>query len=283
MVNKPKQQTESWKISFQTKETEIFDDFLESLAGVTSYTKPDDNWAVEIYLEEKPNPQAIHNLLKEIAIIYDFQVEEMEAIDWVSAVQDQYKPLSIGRFFIASNNYKNDCPEDKDLIIIEASRAFGTGEHNTTSGCIEALETLHHNDFQSILDMGTGTAILAIAAAKLWQNATSEAYDIDPDAVAIAQHNIIENKVSIYSDVSDGYQKIQSKFDLVICNILAKPLINMSEDLAETLNPGGYTILSGFLKKQLDEVVQAHEKYGMTCEHIIEKERWMTVIMKQSL
>ena len=76
--------------------------------------------------------------------------------------------LPVGEFFIASNHYKDDCPEDKKLIIIEASRAFGTGEHNTTSGCIEALEILNPNQFGTILDMGTGTAILAIAAAKIW-------------------------------------------------------------------------------------------------------------------
>ncbi|WP_341792490.1 50S ribosomal protein L11 methyltransferase [Rickettsia endosymbiont of Gonocerus acuteangulatus] len=144
-------------------------------------------------------------------------------------------------------------------MLIEASRAFGTGNHETTSGCIEALEYLKAIKANKILDIGTGSGILSFIAKKLWNEAEILACDIDDASVEIAKENASFNNSNIkfYQNTSENIlldSYYNSKFDLVISNILALPLIKLSTQISNLMNKNGYLVLSGFLDNQLADV-----------------------------
>jgi ribosomal protein L11 methyltransferase len=169
-------------------------------------------------------------------------------------------------------------PPDPDAINfeIDASLAFGTGQHATTAGCLEALDLLANNGslFANVVDVGTGTGLLAFAAMSLWPQAKCIATDIDPVAVEVARDNAAINHVKIghgagelLLGVADGMDSAllaaRAPFDLIIANILAGPLIELAPDFAKALTPGGTIILAGLLDTQADAVVAAYEKLGL--------------------
>lgn len=291
----------TWQISFNIKYCYIahIEDFLDLVASSVSMRalestaieiNPEDLWCVDVYFQERPNLSAMKKYLLDAAKKHNFAIKDIRLIevqdhDWVAEVQNNFKPFIVGRFFIASDYYKHTCPADKILMIINASRAFGTGEHQTTQCCINALEYLAQTKFHNILDIGTGTGILAIASATIW-NAQVIASDIDEIAVSIARENSVINnmKDSISFFVANGYQQSEikaQKFDLIISNILAKPLIDLAGELSAHLLPGGYAVLSGFLNNQVDSVVNVHKEYGLSLVKLIQKDDWVAAILKK--
>jgi len=160
---------------------------------------------------------------------------------------------------------------------IDASLAFGTGQHATTSGCLEALDRLERDDaqFANIADIGTGTGLLAFAALALWPSAKCIATDIDPIAIEVARDNAAINGVKLghgagelLLDVGDGMDSpllaARAPFDLIIANILAGPLIELAQDFAGSLAPGGSIILAGLLDMQATAVAGAYEQLGLS-------------------
>jgi len=209
----------------------------------------------------------------------------LEERDWVSEVQASFKPMNFGRFYIYGTHIQESPPAHKIAIVMDAGAAFGTGEHGTTSSCMAALEWLqrrHH--FDRILDMGTGTGILAIAAAKLWPAQEVMAVDLDPVAVRVARRNLVQNKVApkVRAAQSAGYRSrhVAGKYDLVIANILAKPLILMAKDLRKHLQPGGFVILSGLLQTQEKRVLAMHHALGMQVVKRWHKEGWSALVLR---
>jgi len=207
--------------------------------------------------------------------------------DWLQHVRDRFPPLKTGKFFIHDSYYTGDRPKDFIPLQIDAATAFGSGEHETTRGCIQALESLVKNKFKNGLDMGCGSGILAIALTKLWPAIGVTAIDIDPESIVVtarhAQMNGAGDRITMAA--GDGYRTPladkNGPYDIITANILANPLMDMAPDLAKALKPGGYAVLSGLLQRQRDAVVAAHEKHGLRLRDTKNLGDWQTLILQK--
>lgn len=303
--NNPFRQSKNlWLLEFDTKFSELshFSDILDEIADSSTCfekdaspkfeSEPDDIWSLNFYFTEKPIEKEIENIINQIIkkhnlLPISFTITKVEDKDWVSEVQKNFPPFAAGRFFIHGSHYNATSPISLIPIEIDASRAFGTGEHETTYGCLNALSELAKKyNFETMLDVGTGSGILAIAMAKLWKNRIL-ASDIDSEAVKIAYSNTKLNKVSNFIDCfqSEGYKSLKIRenkpYDLIAANILAKPLIKLSKDLALNLKEGGIAILSGFLDYQARSVLSAHERCGLKLVKSTSINNWVTMILSK--
>lgn len=211
-------------------------------------------------------------------------IEILPDKDWLKENRKQFPPLRVGKFFIYSIHADVTPPKDTINLEIEASIAFGSGEHETTQGCLMGLEFLKRDrQFKAALDMGCGSGILAMAIARLW-NIPVLACDFDPSAVITTVENAVKNNTPTVSALlSDGYEKVHQSFDLIMANILAGPLIDMAPDLERTLTPGGNAILSGMLESQATKVLKAHTDNGLVCTHRFDIKNWTTLILEKPI
>ena len=203
--------------------------------------------------------------------------------DWLGANRLQFPPLREGRFFIHGSHHWGGAPAGTIAIEIDAATAFGTGEHQSTRGCLLALDRLaRRTRFRRPADIGTGTGILAIAAAKLWRRRVP-ASDIDRHAVAVARRNAAKNGVGglVRCAAAPGWRGRGGGHDLALANILARPLALMARDLARALAPGGRAVLSGLLLRQERYVVEAHRRCGLVLERRIVIDGWSTLILRK--
>jgi ribosomal protein L11 methyltransferase len=278
-----------------------FIEFLETLSDTIVYfeaedtkdidSKPEDLWKIQVYLYQLPDLEMVQQKINEIAKNLnisepEFTINKTPEKDWVSEVQKTFVPIETGEFFIHDSNYLEMKPEKKIAIQINAGMAFGTGEHNTTSNCLQALSSLKNHRYTNCLDMGCGSGILAIAMAKLWPNQIT-AVDIDPQAVKVALENIHLNKVSFISiDQSNGYQselvRKNAPYQIITANILANPLIEMAKDTYNHLQNQGIIILAGFLNNQMDKVIEVYKANNFTLLETISSGEWPAVIMQKS-
>ena len=291
-----------FKISFNTqyKNINIFEEFFAEKANASSVyeiesktieSQPNDIWCFETYYNIKVDFTSIKNEIQKFAefnnleIIDDIFVEEIKNQDWVTLYQNQLSPIQTEQFYICTKLHQDKCPKDKALILIEASRAFGTGNHETTFGCIEALEYLADIKADKILDIGTGSGILSFVVEKLWNKAEIFACDIDEVSIEIAKENARFNNsnVQFYQNTPENILLVShnnNKFDLVISNILALPLIQLSNQISNLTNKTAYLILSGFLDSQTEDVKSAYKKIGFEVNKIIHKNSWVILILK---
>lgn len=295
-----------YKLNFNTfyKYTISFEKFFpeEEILGISAFevssktieAQGNDIWRMEVYfpnsLNEKKFSAALKDFAKEnqLEIIGKINFEMIEDKDWVLEYQKQLVPINIGNFFISSKDQSDQCPASSVPIILEASRAFGTGDHATTAGCLEAMEKLANHNFANIYDIGTGSGVLSFAAAKLWPEAKILACDIEEISVEVAKFNqqFNESKIHFYQNSSDDLEippEYDSRFDLIISNILAQPLIQLAPTIGYLLHKNSKLILSGFLDYQMDEVISAYLKVGLEVENIINKKEWviLTFISKK--
>jgi ribosomal protein L11 methyltransferase len=211
--------------------------------------------------------------------------EKLPARDWLVENQLAFPPLRVGRFFVYGSHYRDRVPAGAIGIQVDAATAFGTGEHPSTRACLMALEGLaRRHRFQRPLDIGTGTGILAIAAAKLLRREVL-AGDIDRGAAAVARHNAHRNGVAGLVRVrrSRGYRDRtlqRLRYDLVLSNILARPLALLARDLAKVLMPGGRVVLSGLLCRQEPIVLAPHRGCGIVLERRLVIDGWSTLILR---
>jgi len=232
-----------------------------------------DAWLIHAYFEHQPTPAE----LGQVAALGagDPRVEQLCEADWVTMSQAGLQPIRAGRFTVHTPVH----PPDPDRINfeIDASLAFGTGQHATTSGCLEALDRLERGGarFGNVADIGTGTGLLAFAALALWPQAKCIATDIDAVAVAVARDNAAINRVrlghaqgELLLAEADGMDSplltARTPFDLIVANILAGPLIDLGPDFAQALAPGGTLILAGLLDTQAAAVAEAYRAEGLT-------------------
>ena len=234
--------------------------------------KKPDEWLIHAYFDHAPAAD-------EIALLSSLgsgppQIEKLAEQDWVTMSQAGLQPIRAGRFTVHTPTY----PPEPDRINfeIDAGLAFGTGQHATTSGCLEALDLLERNGckFTNIADIGTGTGLLAFAALALWPEARCIATDIDPIAIDVSRDNAAINKVALGQGtgelllgVADGMDSpllsARAPFDLLIANILAGPLIELAPDFANAVATGGTVMLAGLLDTQADAVSAAYKQLGV--------------------
>ncbi|MDQ1900445.1 50S ribosomal protein L11 methyltransferase [Paracoccus sp. WLY502] len=256
--------------------------------GVFEIEDGSDRWEVGVYFTDKPDEIALALLAAALGA-NPFAVSELPDVDWVAHVRRELTPVRAGRFFVHGSHDADKVPEGVEALWIEAAMAFGTGHHNTTKGCLEALDRLATQGFQPhrIVDIGCGTAVLAMAAARLWP-VTVLASDIDAVAVDTAAANVIANgldgRVICIEAAGFGHQMLEDNapYDLVLANILKQPLIDLAPQMAAMVAPEGRIILSGILTTQADEVVETYETQGFDLDRRDDLAEWsaLTLVRK---
>ena len=212
-------------------------------------------------------------------------IEALPERDWLAENRERFAPFRIGRFVIQEPDDRTPPPPGAIPLHIEAATAFGSGRHGSTEGCLRALESLARRPIRRALDVGCGSGILAIAAAKLWRVPVL-ASDIDPSAVDVARANARLNGVGhlVRVVVADGYRSpvIESSppFDLVLCNILSRPLKRLARELARHLAPGGVAVLAGLLRSDGNDVLAAQRANGLGLVRKIDMEGWRTFVLR---
>ena len=241
-------------------------------------------WEVGAYFSEKPSDVSLA-LLAAAFQAEEFKISELPQIDWVSKVQRSLKPVIAGRFFVYGSHDSDKVPSNCEPLLIEASMAFGTGHHGTTKGCLLALEQIISDGFdaKNVIDVGCGTAVLAMAAARVF-SANIIASDIDSVAFSVAKTNVLANGLdkSIRCFEASGFSHDQIKttgsFDLIFANILMKPLLSLAADMSRYSLSGGYVVLSGILYEQAELVTNKYIKVGFSLSREIKIGEWVTLI-----
>ncbi|MBZ6378642.1 hypothetical protein B5C34_11855 [Pacificimonas flava] len=247
-----------------------------------------------VYLEDRPDEDFI-TLLKTLlpnSPSAEAVVEELPEEDWVTLSQQGLDPIEAGRFYVHTARDAGTVPSQLVGIQVEASRAFGTGHHPTTAGCLRAIDQLPAAP-ENVLDLGTGTALLAIGIAKAFPSAQILASDIDAPSIHVARETLEANGVTegdapgeIRLLVADGFEApelaLRMPYDLIVANILAQPLIELSSDIAEALAPGGTLILAGLLTDQADAVAGAFRGAGLDPVAADPNEGWPILIFTRA-
>ncbi|WP_300015961.1 50S ribosomal protein L11 methyltransferase [uncultured Roseobacter sp.] len=246
-------------------------------------------WEVGGYFTDPPDDTAL-TLLALAVGAKPFVVSEVPETDWVAHVRRELAPVAAGRFFVYGSHDADQVPAGAEPLLIEAAMAFGTGHHGTTLGCLRALDRLANAGVvgQKVADIGCGTAVLAMAAARIWPNPVL-ASDIDAVAVEVARSNAaangLEGRVLCLEAAGFDHPDLlaTSPFDLVFANILKGPLIALAPDMARHLAPGGHAILSGILNEQADDVIEVYADAGINLIHREQIVDWTTLTLGREL
>ncbi len=242
-------------------------------------------WEVGGYFTETPDAIAL-DLLAAAFNAQPFLVSELPEIDWVAKVRRDLAPVEAARFFVYGSHDADKLPEGRVGLLIDAAMAFGTGHHGTTLGCLRALDRLDSAGFRgrNVVDIGCGTAVLAMAAAQIWPGLV-RASDIDAVAVEVAEANVAANgldgRIRCLEATGFDHPELQdaAPFDLVFANILMGPLIALAPDMARVTEPGGYAILSGLLVEQAETVQAAYVAEGFALHHREDIGEWTTLTL----
>lgn len=242
-------------------------------------------WEVGGYFTQAPDDIELL-LLAQAFGASPFLVSELPDIDWVAKVRRDLSPVEAGRFFVYGGHDVEKLPADRVGLLIEASMAFGTGHHATTVGCLRALDRLDNEGLSAsnVVDIGCGTAVLAMAAAKIWQGPVL-ASDIDSVAVDVAQANVIANDLQdrVFCLEATGFDhphlQQAAPFDLVFANILMGPLIDLAPEMGKVVQPRGHAILSGLLVEQAESVFAAYQIAGFTLRNREDIGEWTTLTL----
>lgn len=217
-----------------------------------------------------------------------YEIEYLESKNWLKENVIKFNYFEIGNFCVFGSHEKNAPASNKLPVMVYAATAFGS-EHQTTKMCLRAISDIANSNYdcKKILDIGTGSGILSIAAAKQWPDSEIMAVDIDEESVMVCKKNSADNKTdkNIKCFLGDGYKLREisalTPYDLILTNIFARPLIAMSGNMAKNLKKGGFGIISGFIDEQLEWVVSEHEKAGLKLKKVYKDENWRAVILEK--
>lgn len=293
MQNNQENNFDNYDMKFLVPENAVpvFEMALEELASalLTRQIEKGKNkgkWEVQAIFEGQPDSDEVACAMQFAADTVKikmpkYEITAMPHKNWLKESLISFPPVTIGNYYIYGSHVKEMPPADKVSLLIDAATAFGSGEHQTTQGCLKAMENITKKfkpDF--VLDVGCGSGILAMAYAKTYLKKV-DAVDIDPESVWVTTNNAKENSLENFVTVweSDGYQKVQKNYDLILCNILANPLIAMAKDLNAHLNAGGVAILSGFIYDQEDDVLKAHTDLGLKLIKKYHVKGWTTLVV----
>ena len=253
-----------------------------------------EEWTVEVYLEHKPKKAE----LRRVAALFDsdaptLTVEKVPEADWVTESQKGVEPIRAGRFHVRTPDH----PADAGMVdfVIPASQAFGTGQHQTTAGCLAMLDLMKREGVvaRNHADIGTGTGLLAFAAMHLWPSATATASDIDPVCAGVVRDNMAMNGIiegdragELIMVIADGMDdpllKLRGPYDLFIANILAGPLVELAPAFASAVTPGGNLLLAGLLETQETRVRTAYRKLGFRLGRRLVNGDWSILWLRKS-
>ena len=269
----------------------LTESFFEGQAVIAAFEGPGGRWDITMHFAEVPDQGSIRELVALAAgdeIARNITFDTVEAKDWVKATLDELVPVRAGRFVVHGRHDRAKIPPNKLGIEIEAALAFGTGHHGTTRGCLVLLDqVLKAHRPRRVLDLGTGTGVLAIAAAKALHDAVL-ASEIDPSSVLVAAENARLNGAGNLVEAirATGFSAPQfakrRPFDLVLANILANPLRQMATPMARHLAPSALVILSGLLPHQAQGVTAAYRTRGLVLERHIQIEGWSSLLMQRA-
>lgn len=291
--------TKSYKLSWtgsrpalQTA-SDALSEILVPAPGAVSLTKDDPTlddekavWRLDAYFENAPDMDGIASLVKEFGGLDGGDIEELPDIDWVAHSLEGLGVVRCGRFVLYGVHDADKLPgEDGDIPIrIDANQAFGTGHHPTTAGCLTLLDRFAGFAPKNIFDLGCGSAVLAIAAAKLWGRKIL-ASDIDERSVEIAAGNAALNgvgdDVALIAAAGFDHDRIASAapFDFVFANILAGPLAELAPGMAEHVAKNGRVMLAGLMTEQTDGVVAAYEAAGFRVINQLDQATWPVLLL----
>ena len=218
----------------------------------------------------------------------EYTVELLRGRDWLKENVIKFAPVEAGDFYVYGIHETAPDTHGKIGIKVYAATAFGS-EHQTTKCCLLGISEIKAAGCraQKVLDVGTGSGILSLAAAKLWPQAAIVAVDIDDESVNVTAQNAIDNAVAeqITALYSDGYSapkvRENAPYDIILANILARPLIAMAPEMAAHLKIGGYAVISGFIEDQAEWVIGEHEKHGLALQKIYEDGQWRAALLKR--
>ncbi|MBP1852307.1 50S ribosomal protein L11 methyltransferase [Rhizobium halophytocola] len=265
--------------------TPVFED-EDNAIGTTEVDEHRGIWQISVYLmadEEDDIRQRMDETLRGAFDGFEIEREVLPDIDWIAKSLEGLQPVRAGRFLVHGAHDRDKVRANDLAIEIEAGQAFGTGHHGTTAGCLELIDrVIRSQTITNALDLGTGSGVLAIAMRKLAPIPVL-ATDIDPIATRVAQDNARGNGVLAGLDfvTAPGFHsnvfRVRGPFDLIVANILARPLMKMAPQLVTNLAPGGSVILSGILASQRWKVLAAYNGAGLRHVHTIWRNGWVTI------
>jgi ribosomal protein L11 methyltransferase len=263
--------------------------FLEGEAAVAAFERPDGRWDVTVHFADAPDRALLREAVANAAgprIAEGIAFDTIEAKDWVKASLEDLVPVPAGRFMVHGRHDRARVPANKLGIEVEAALAFGTGHHGTTRGCLLLLDhVLKACRPQRVLDLGTGTGVLAIAVAKA-RHQPVLASDIDPPSVRVARENAafngVGNRVQVIRATGFSAPEFAARgpFDLVLANILANPLRQLAGPMAGHLAPSAMVILSGLLTHQAPGVIAAYRARGLVPVRHLRIEGWSSLLLR---
>ncbi|WP_338719952.1 50S ribosomal protein L11 methyltransferase [Devosia sp. XK-2] len=247
-------------------------------------------WVFEATCDSPPDVEAFAELARQVLggdVAFSVAPIDPE-INWVAKSLEGLAPVVAGGFYVYGSHETGDIPPGLTPMKIDAAQAFGTGHHETTTGCLEAIEALLTSRTPArMIDIGTGTGVLAIALAKRLE-AVILATDIDPIAVTTTIDNAVENGVGDQIDAIEAtgldHPEIMARapYDLVVANILAGPLTELAPGIGQITQPGGTAILSGILNTQADGVIAAYQAAGFALEDHLKRKDWTTLVLEKN-
>lgn len=247
-----------------------------------------EQWRLDAYTEEEPSREmiaAIRALVPSAAHLSP-EIQQLSDEDWVAMSQAGLEPIREGRFIVHTEAHPVAPRTGERAFLINAGQAFGTGHHGTTAGCLAMLDRLADEEFARIIDLGTGTGLLAFAARHLWPDAMVVATDIDPVAIEVTAENAETNGIErVQLIVADGARSPaitgDGPYDLIIANILAGPLVAMAPEIAAIAAPSATIVLAGLLTNQADKVRAAYQAVGCSVADAEERGDW-TILRLQA-
>ncbi|CAN5370933.1 50S ribosomal protein L11 methyltransferase [soil metagenome] len=255
-----------------------------------------EKWTLDAYFETRPDAATIAAIQRLVPSASGTKPipERVPDADWVTLSQAGLEPVRAGRFFVHTAAFEGAIPDGVRAYRIEASRAFGTGHHETTTGCLMMLDAMKRRGVrvQNLIDLGTGTGLLAFAAMHLWPRAYATATDIDPVSIEMTDENAAINRVplglgmgrlalTVADGTDDALVQRRAPYDLVIANILAGPLIEMAEDFAALATPGGQIVLAGLLGTQANAVARAYRRQGCRLAERLDLGDWAILRLRK--
>ncbi|MCP8937193.1 50S ribosomal protein L11 methyltransferase [Alsobacter sp. SYSU M60028] len=246
-------------------------------------------WEVEVYFSAPPDEASVRELIEAAAGPQAAAAVSFDAIgekDWVKSSLEGLAPVPAGRFVVHGSHDRGRIAGNAIAIEIEAALAFGTGHHGTTRGCLLMLDSiLKRRRPARVLDVGTGTGVLAIAAARALRRPVA-AGDIDPVAVEAARENARNNRAGAYvrpvvaKGVDHPLLAAGRPYDLIFANILARPLMRLAPSIASVAAPGADVVLSGLIPRDVPGVLAAYRAQGLTLARRLELEGWATLLVR---